>query len=90
MKLIDQINNSFKKNRFTLGVFIYLSKVSAAVDHSILIKILNLFRVIENNLRYLSNRKQYITYSSNKYILFESITWGVPPGSILALLLFVI
>ena len=38
IQLIDQINNSFEKNHFTLGIFIDLSKAFETVDHSILIK----------------------------------------------------
>ena len=39
---------------------------------------------------YLSNRKQYISYNSNKCTTFENITYGVPQGSILKPLLFLI
>ena len=70
IQLIDQINNSFEKNHFTLSIFIHLSKAFDIVDHSILIKKLKLYRVKGNNLRwfesYLSNRKQYISYNGNK------------------------
>ena len=38
---------------------------------------------------YLHNRKQYITFL-NKCTAFENITCGVPQGSILGLLLFLI
>ena len=92
--MIDQINNSFEKNHFTLGLFIDLSKAFDTVDHSILIKKLKLHGVKGNNLRwfesYLSNRKQYISYNSNKRTTFEKITYGVPQGSILGPLLFLI
>ena len=94
IQLIDQINNSFEKNHFTLGIFIDLSKAFDTVDHSILIKKLKLYGVKGNNLRwfesYLSNRKQYISYNGNKCTTFESITYGVPQGSILGPLLFLI
>ena len=67
-------------------------KAFDTVDHSILIKKLKLYGVKGNNLSwfqsYLSNRKQYISYNSNKCTNFQSITYGVPQESILELLLF--
>ena len=94
IQLIDQINNSFEKNHFTIVTFIDLLKAFDTVDHSIPIKKLKVYRVKGNNLRwfesYLSNRKQYINYNSNKCTTFESITYGVPQGSIPGPLLFLI
>ena len=94
MQLIDQINNSFEKNHFTLGIFIDLSKAFDTVDHSILIKKLKLYGVKGNDLRWfesnLSNRKQYINYNGSTCTTFESITYRVPQGSILGTLLFLI
>ena len=51
------------------------------------------YGVTGNNLKwfesYLNNRKQFIAYN-NKYTSFETITCGVPRGSILGPLLFLI
>ena len=38
IQLIDQINNCFEKNHFTLGISINLRKAFDTVDHAILIK----------------------------------------------------
>ena len=83
-----------KKNHFTLGIFINLSKAFDTVDHRILIKKLKLYGVKGNDLRWfesnLSNRKQYINYNGSTCTTFESITYRVPQGSILGPLLFLI
>ena len=93
MQVSNNINNSFEKNHFTLGVFIDLSKAFGAVDRYILITKLKQYGIQGNNIRwfesYLSNRKQYIAYN-NKSTSFKNITCGVPQGSILGTLLFLI
>ena len=93
IQLIDQINSSFEKNNFTLGVFIDLSKAFDTVDHHILISKLENYGVNGNNLRwfqsYLKNRKQYLNFN-NKITTSSQITCGVPQGSILGALLFLI
>ena len=52
-----------------------------------MIKKLKHYGIKGNNLRwfegYLENRKQYITYETTKFTTFESMTYGVPQGSIL-------
>ena len=88
IQLIDQINSSFEKNNFTLGVFIDLSKAFDTVDHHILISKLENYGVNGNNLRwfqsYLKNRKQYLNFN-NKIATLSQITCVVPQGSILGL-----
>ena len=93
LQLFDQINDNLEKNYFTLGVFIDLSKAFDTVDHQILISKLKNYGIEGNNLNwfknYLQNRKQYLIL--NKYeTSFGSIKCGVPQGSILGPLLFLI
>ena len=91
--LINQLYQSFDESKFTLGIFIDLSKAFDTVDHKILTKKLELYGIKDCNLRwfenYLSNRKQFITYG-DKQTNIESITCGVPQGPILGPLLFLI
>ena len=92
IELINSINDSFNQNKYTLGVFIDLSKAFDTVDH-ILLKKLSLYGIKNNSLKwfssYLSNRKQFIQAGDIK-TSYEDIICGVPQGSILRPLLFII
>ena len=93
VQLIDQILESFEYNKYTLGVFIDLSKAFDTVDDSILLKKLELYGVTDRNhswfKNYLSNRKQFVINIKENTEL-ETITCGVPQGSILGPLLFLL
>ena len=93
MNSINKIADGFDNNLFTLGVFIDLSKAFDTVDHDILLEKLNNYGVKNKNLAwfkdYLTNRKQCIRYGTDITAL-ELITCGVPQGSILGPLLFLI
>ena len=85
------IFSNFDKNYFTLGIFMDLSKAFDTVDHDILISKLSYYG-IKGNLNklikdYLTNRKQYVIDKSNGLL---DIYCGVPQGSILGPLLFLI
>ena len=56
----DKILNGFLEEKYTLGVFIDLSKAFDTVDHQILLKSLEWFE------SYLSERKQYIEVEGQK------------------------
>ena len=77
-----------------IGVFIDLSKAFDTVDHSILLGKLNHYGINNTNLKwfesYLSNRKQFLCYSNSKRSDILNIKCGVPQGSILGPLLFLI
>ena len=68
MQLVDQINCSFEKNLYTLGIFIDLAKVFDAVDHKVLIIKLENYGVKRTNLRwlksYIENHKHFIAYEN--------------------------
>ena len=55
LQLVEQINQSFEKNKFTLGVFVDLSKAFDTVDHQILLKKLEYYGIAGNNLRWFEN-----------------------------------
>ena len=93
LQFTGDIAQNFDNGKFTLGVFIDLSKAFDTVDHQILLKKLIHYGVNEKILAwlrcYLFQRKQYIENSNDiKYLL--EIDCGVPQGSILGPLLFLI
>ena len=92
LKDIANANDKASKNR-TLAVFLDLSKAFDTISHNILLKKLEHYGVrgICNNWfsSYLSNRKQYTQVNKHRSSLKE-MTCGVPQGSILGLILFLI
>ena len=91
--LIDKISEALDNSDFVIGVFLDFFKAFDTVHHSILLKILYIYGIRGLALqwfeRYLSSRVQYVTYNSIKSES-EIIKCGVPQGSILGLLLFLI
>ena len=90
--LVNQIYESFENDNYTLGIFIDLFKAFETVDHSILLKKLEMYGVNTTNLAwfasYLNGRKQYIKVTEPADTLKKDIKCGVPQGSILGPLLF--
>ena len=93
-ELVDQILESFEYNKYTLGVFIDLSKAFDTDDHSILLKKPELYGGTDRNhswfKNYLSNRKQFIQINDEENTELETITCGAPQGSILGPLKFLL
>ena len=94
VQLVDQIIESFENNQYTLGVFIDLSKAFDTVDHSILLKKLELYGITDRNhvwlKSYLSDRRQFVQINEKEKTSLETISCGAPQGSILGTLLFLL
>ena len=94
LNLTDDILTSFEKGQFTLGVFIDLSKAFDTVNHSILLHKLELYGIKGKCLNwfksYLKDRQQFVSLRRYKNNICRRITCGVPQGSILGPLLFLI
>ena len=86
-------NQSFEKNKFTLGAFVDLSKAFDTFDHHVLLKRLEYYSIARNNLtwyeNYLKNWKQFTSFEHNS-TKKAIVTCRVPQGSILGPLLFLL
>jgi len=90
---LNYVSNAFEKKHHVIAVFCDLRKAFDTVDHSILFKKLQKMGVKGAELKwfqsYLSNRKQYVCVNG-KNSAMKTIKIGVPQGSILGPLLFLI
>ena len=91
--LVEEILKALDKGKIKLGVFLDLSKAFDTVDHSILLKKLFKYGIRGSALKWMTNylkeRQQYVLlnrHCSSK----ETVSCGVPQGSILGHLLFLI
>ena len=93
LKLIDKITLELDKKNYSLGIFLDLSKAFDTINHKILINKLNCygFRGIALDWlkSYLAYREQYVTVNNTCSRRLQLST-GVPQGSILGPLLFLL
>ena len=90
---ISQILNSLDSNKVVFGIFIDFSKAFDTVKHNILLDKLENYGIRGKALdllkSYLSNRKQSV-FNGDIYSIQLNITDGVPQGSVLGPLLFLL
>ena len=91
--LVDTISCNFDGKKYTVGVLLDLSKAFDTIDHTILINKLQCYGVrgCARNwfVSYLQIRKQYVIFNKTESE-YKEISCGVPQGSILGPLLFIL
>lgn len=93
INLMDNVSRELDGGNYVLGVFLDLSKAFDTVNHNILLKKLNNFgiRGVAHKwfTSYLDGRSQYVKYNEVESDV-NYVNCGVPQGSILGPLLFLI
>ena len=91
--LMDKVTEAIDRGEYVLGIFIDFSKAFDTIDHKILLDKLYFYGIRGLSLNwftsYLSNRKQQVKYN-NIISSQKDVICGVPQGSILGPLLFLI
>ena len=93
ISLVEKISRSLDTGEIVVGGFLDFKKAFDTVDHQILLDKLYAHG-LKNNIyewfkSYLANRSQYVMYNNSKSET-KHITHGVPQGSILGPLLFIL
>ena len=93
LELVDRTIYTLDKDETPINIFLDLSKAFDTLNHTILLNKLHHYGIRDGSLNlfksYLQNRKQYVVINNAKSETLD-ITTGVPQGSILDPLHFII
>ena len=93
LELYDKVSKSLDQNNIPFNIYIDLSKAFDTIDHQILLRKLKYYGFSELAIKlmnsYLTNRLQYVQFDGCNSRMTDSLC-GVPQGSILGPLLFLI
>ena len=93
LQITEKIRETIDKGKFGCGIFIDLRKAFDTVNHKILLQKLDHYGIRGSALSwfesYLDNRKQYV-YVNGETSDLKIISCGVPQGSVLGPLLFLL
>ena len=93
LELVEEITSNIDNHHVTVGVFIDLKKAFDTIDHSILLRKLEIYGVRGIASKwlnsYLMDRKQFVQLN-NESSNYMSVQCGIPQGSIIGPSLFIL